>query len=85
MPLSLKTMEVQIKGDQWNKRFRTVQVHKSALSFSSSTSLPFWLSEYPRGAADDCSKEQILPKNFLSSTKAKTEYLNNRSIRLRYS
>ena len=24
MPLSLKTMEVQIKGDQWNKRFRTV-------------------------------------------------------------
>ena len=24
--LSLKTMEVQIKGDQWNKRFRTVQV-----------------------------------------------------------
>ena len=27
VPLSLKTMEVQIKGDQWNKRFRTVQVH----------------------------------------------------------
>ena len=27
MPLSLKTMEVQIKGDQWNKRFRTVQVY----------------------------------------------------------
>ena len=26
MPLSLKTMEVQIKGDQWNKRFKTVQV-----------------------------------------------------------
>ena len=22
MPLSLKTMEIQIKGDQWNKRFR---------------------------------------------------------------
>ena len=27
MPLSLKTMEVQIKGDQWNKMFRTVQVY----------------------------------------------------------
>ena len=27
MPLSLKTMEVQIKGDQWNKRFKTVQVY----------------------------------------------------------
>ena len=27
MPLSLETMEVQIKGDQWNKRFRTVQVY----------------------------------------------------------
>ena len=26
MPLSLKTIEMQIKGDQWNKRFRTVQV-----------------------------------------------------------
>ena len=26
-PLSLKTMEVQIKGDQWNKRFRTGQVY----------------------------------------------------------
>ena len=27
MPLSLKTMEVQIKLDQWNKRFRTMQVY----------------------------------------------------------
>ena len=27
MPLSLKTMEVQIKGGLWNKRFRTVQVY----------------------------------------------------------
>ena len=27
MHLSLKTMEMQIKGDQWNKRFRTVQVY----------------------------------------------------------
>ena len=27
MPLSLETMEVQIKGDLWNKRFRTVQVY----------------------------------------------------------
>ena len=27
MPLSLKTMEVQIKGDQWNRWFRTVQVY----------------------------------------------------------
>ena len=27
MRLSLKTMEVQIKGDHWNKRFRTVQVY----------------------------------------------------------
>ena len=27
MPLSLKTMEVQIKGDQWNKKFRTAQVY----------------------------------------------------------
>ena len=26
MPLSLRTMEVQIKGGLWNKRFRTVQV-----------------------------------------------------------
>ena len=23
----MKTMEVQIKGDQWNKRFTTVQVY----------------------------------------------------------
>ena len=30
MPLSLKTMERQIKEDQWNKRFRTVQVYGSA-------------------------------------------------------
>ena len=27
MPLSLKTMEVEIKGDHWNKRFRAVQVY----------------------------------------------------------
>ena len=27
VPLSLKTMEMQIKRDQWNKRFRTVQVY----------------------------------------------------------
>ena len=27
MPLSLKTMEVQIKGDHWNKRFRMVRVY----------------------------------------------------------
>ena len=27
MSLSLKTMEVQIKRDQWNKRYRTVQVY----------------------------------------------------------
>ena len=27
MPLSLKTIEVQIKGDRWNKRFRMVQVY----------------------------------------------------------
>ena len=27
MPLSLKTMEVQIQGDQWNKRFKTVLVY----------------------------------------------------------
>ena len=27
MPLSMKTMEVQIKGDQWNKRFRTMQFY----------------------------------------------------------
>ena len=27
MPLSLKTIEVQIKGDQGNMRFRTVQVY----------------------------------------------------------
>ena len=27
MPLSLKLMEVQIKGDQWNTIFRTVQVY----------------------------------------------------------
>ena len=27
MPLSLKTMEVQIKREKWNKRFRTVQVY----------------------------------------------------------
>ena len=27
MPLSLKTMEGQIKGNQWNKRFRTVRVY----------------------------------------------------------
>ena len=27
MPLSLKTMEVQIKGHQYNKRLRTVQVY----------------------------------------------------------
>ena len=26
MPLSLKTMEVQIKGNQWKKMFRTVWV-----------------------------------------------------------
>ena len=27
MPLSLKTMEMQIKADRWNKKFRTVQVY----------------------------------------------------------
>ena len=27
MPLSLKKMEAQIKGDQWNKRFRIVQAY----------------------------------------------------------
>ena len=31
MSLSLKIMEVQIKGDQWNKRFRTVQVYSSII------------------------------------------------------
>ena len=28
MPLSLKTVEMQIKDDQWNKKFRTVQVYR---------------------------------------------------------
>ena len=27
MPLSLKTMEVQIEGDKWKKGFRTVQLY----------------------------------------------------------
>ena len=31
MPLSLKTMDVQIKGDQWNKRFTTVHVYCTSL------------------------------------------------------
>ena len=31
MLLSLKTLEVQIKGDRWNKRFRMVQVYWDAL------------------------------------------------------
>ena len=30
MPLSLKTMEVQIFGEQWNKRFRTVRVNHNS-------------------------------------------------------
>ena len=29
MPLPLKTMEVQMKGNQWNKRFISVQVNRS--------------------------------------------------------
>ena len=33
MPLSLKTVEVQIKGDQWNKRFRMVQVYSFDLGY----------------------------------------------------
>ena len=33
MPLSLETMEVQLKGDQWNKRFRTVQVYSQKHNF----------------------------------------------------
>ena len=41
MPLSLKTMEVQIKGDHWNKRLRTVQVYckklPNAFTFKSVT------------------------------------------------
>ena len=35
MPLSLKTMEVQIKGDQSNKRFRMVQVYWNMLEKTS--------------------------------------------------
>ena len=31
MPLSLKKMEVQIKGDKWNKRFTTMQVYWDGL------------------------------------------------------
>ena len=38
-PLSLETIEVQIKGDQWNKRFRTVQVNCTKE----------WHSTYPIG------------------------------------
>ena len=41
MSLSLKTMEVQIKGDHWNKRFRTMQVYckklPNAFTFKSVT------------------------------------------------
>ena len=33
-PLSLKTREVQIQRDQWNKRFRTVQVYCLFLALS---------------------------------------------------
>ena len=31
MPLSLKKMEVQIKGDKWNRRFTTMQVYWDGL------------------------------------------------------
>ena len=32
IPLSLKTIEVQVKGDQWNNKFRTVQVNRRLLA-----------------------------------------------------
>ena len=45
MPLSLKTMEVQILGEQWNKRFRTVQVNhnsKKVRAIGSSKQITKW-------------------------------------------
>ena len=41
MPLSLKTMEVQIKGGLWNKRFRTVRVYCYIFLNNSYIFLPF--------------------------------------------
>ena len=32
IPLSLKTVEMQMKGDQWNQRFRMVQVYCMSLA-----------------------------------------------------
>ena len=37
MPLSLKTMEVKIKGDHWNRRFRIVQVYSPDLASDASS------------------------------------------------
>ena len=52
MPLSLKTMEVQIKGDQWNKRFRTVQVYCSffKLSRSAAYAPPHFVRDEPKNS-----------------------------------
>ena len=61
MPLSLKTMEVQIKEDQWNKRFRTVQVYwiRRLLNFRVRMFVKSAVTEKPSGMGDSCTQISV--------------------------
>ena len=47
MPLSLKTMDVQIEGDQWNRRFRTVQVNRTYYIYWNGTEMLLPAGRHP--------------------------------------
>ena len=73
MPLSLKTVEVQIKVDHWNKRFRTVQVCWQRLA--SNLSDIKWRSTFEMEAVPLRSDTEITTKSlFLYVSRSHTRY-----------
>ena len=73
MPLSLKTVEVQIKRDHWNERFRTVQVCWQRLAPNLSDIK--WRSTFEMGAARLRSYTEITPKSlFFYMSRSHTRY-----------
>ena len=73
MPLSLKTVEVQVKGGQWNKGFRTVQVCWQRLAPNLSDIK--WRSTFEMGVVRLRSYPEITPKSlFLYVSRSHTRY-----------
>ena len=59
MRLSMKTMEVQIKGEQWNKRFRTVNREGGGICTTSEDLLLSISSQRRRASSNDLGRAYL--------------------------